>query len=82
MLVTRRKMFWFAPPALPMPDPTPNDILHETMDNLDAIQEIADMMEEDSNLNILDEIDEISREDLLDAADTLRRYHSFKVCCG
>jgi hypothetical protein len=67
-----------------MPTPTPDDIpaAPPSLDPLDAIEEIADMMEEDSSLDVLDEIDEISREDLLDAADTLRRYYSFKVCCG
>ena len=49
-----------------------------TQDEMDCAENLADEMEEDGNDPDFPEFDEISRDDLLSAAETIRRYVYFR----
>jgi hypothetical protein len=49
-----------------------------TQDGMDCAENLADAMEEDGNDPDFPDMDEISRDDLLSAAQTISRYIYFK----
>ena len=49
-----------------------------TSDEMDCADNLADAMEEDGNDPDFPDMDEISRDDLLSAAQTIKRYVYFK----